>query len=180
MKFRVLEDCYSLKEVNKLNKIIKKSILKDKEIKDFPALAAKKTSKVEFVSWGNLKEVLWKFNEFAFVTNEHLFGYDLHFLTLNKICHYNTYDTSTEYSWHIDADNQYAYDMKLTCLLNLSDKPYSGGELCLFEAGEHPIPGFNKPGSAIIFPSFIPHCVKPVTQGVRKTLTLWLNGPKFR
>ena len=39
---------------------------------------------------------------------------------------------------------------------------------------------FNKPGSAIIFPSFINHKVNKITSGKRHTLAIWLSGPKFR
>ncbi len=35
-------------------------------------------------------------------------------------------------------------------------------------------------GSAIIFPSYLWHCVKPVTRGTRYSLILWLLGAKWR
>ena len=36
------------------------------------------------------------------------------------------------------------------------------------------------PGTLLIFKSHINHMVTPVKSGVRKTLTLFGNGPKFR
>ena len=57
---------------------------------------------------------------------------------------------------------------------------YEGGELVLFRAKEIICGEFNKPGSAIIFPSFINHKVTKVVSGKRHTLAIWLSGPKFR
>ena len=71
-------------------------------------------------------------------------------------------------------------DIKLTALLNLSEETYEGGELVLFRANEIVCNEFNKPGSAIIFPSFINHKVNKITSGKRHTLAIWLSGPKFR
>ena len=38
----------------------------------------------------------------------------------------------------------------------------------------------NRPGSFIVFPSFIQHRVLPVTKGTRRSLVGWASGPKFR
>jgi PKHD-type hydroxylase len=56
-----------------------------------------------------------------------------------------------------------------------------------YEGGELEIPG--SPGqedvfvpvrnTAIFFPSSMPHCVKPVTKGIRKSLVGWVHGPNF-
>ena len=35
-------------------------------------------------------------------------------------------------------------------------------------------------GTAIMFPSFIPHSVEPVLSGTRYGLTAWFEGPKWR
>ena len=35
-------------------------------------------------------------------------------------------------------------------------------------------------GRMILFPSFMIHRVTPVTKGVRKSLVVWVLGPKFR
>ena len=37
-----------------------------------------------------------------------------------------------------------------------------------------------KKGDIIVFPSFMLHRVKPVTKGVRKSIVIWVMGPKFR
>ena len=51
---------------------------------------------------------------------------------------YNVYGINDEYGWHIDSENKFKYDMKLTCLLNLSEEPYEGGIFCLINGKEQP------------------------------------------
>ena len=54
-----------------------------------------------------------------------------------------------------------------------------------FEGGELELMDNNKgvklvQGQAVFFASFIPHRVKPVTRGERKSLVMWFGGPSFR
>ena len=35
-------------------------------------------------------------------------------------------------------------------------------------------------GSIIVFPSFMPHCVTPVTKGVRTSLVMWCLGEPWK
>jgi PKHD-type hydroxylase len=37
----------------------------------------------------------------------------------------------------------------------------------------------QKAGEGFVFPSFTPHCVTPVTSGIRYSLVMWSYGPKF-
>ena len=98
----------------------------------------------------------------------------------NKILNYNTYDVGEEYSWHIDADMKSPIrDVKLTCLLNLSESKYEGGDLFLFRDKEVRVENFD-PGCAVVFPSFTNHKVNKITKGKRATLAIWMWGPKFR
>jgi PKHD-type hydroxylase len=75
---------------------------------------------------------------------------------------------------------------KLSLTLNLSDdNEYEGGNL-MFDFGKHEYPQFYEckeirpKGSLVVFPSFTPHCVTPVTKGIRKSLVLWCLGKPFR
>ena len=70
-----------------------------------------------------------------------------------------------------------ASDQKLTCLLNLSEKPYEGGDFYLtFDNKKIKF----KSGEALIFNSLIAHKVSPITKGERITLTYWGIGPVWR
>ena len=65
-------------------------------------------------------------------------------------------------------------------MINLSEEYYEGGDFILFHGGKFKeISEFSSPGSSIMFKSGLPHKVTPVTKGIRKTISLWLTGPKF-
>ena len=63
---------------------------------------------------------------------------------------------------------------KLSMTIQLNDT-FKGGEFCIM--GE-PIP--LEKNSAVIFPSFLPHEVRPVSYGTRKVLIGWLYGPHWQ
>jgi PKHD-type hydroxylase len=71
-------------------------------------------------------------------------------------------------------------DIKFTSILNLSTKPYTGGELTLFLGNEVLVDMLNTPGSLIVFPSFYYHKVSKVTSGERCTLSSWWYGPNWK
>jgi PKHD-type hydroxylase len=76
---------------------------------------------------------------------------------------------------------------KLSVTCSLSDpKDYKGGELEFqFRNRDDPTP--TRPcleilprGSIVVFPSFVWHRVKPVTEGTRYSLVIWNLGYPFR
>ena len=90
---------------------------------------------------------------------------------------YNVYGKNGEYGWHVDGMTNPASDQKLTCLLNLSEKPYEGGDFYLtFENDKIKFTS----GMGIVFTSLIAHKVTPITKGERITLTYWGEGPTWR
>jgi PKHD-type hydroxylase len=170
---------YNLDQVKELNKLITKNFIttsRDKQAED-----AVKTSKVKFIKLGIIGNLLNPFIQFCNSANVNSFGFDLFNLNSDKTLNYNIYKKNTEYNWHTDGEpNNPIRDIKLTCLLNLSENDYEGGNLKLFDAKEVDIDMFNKPGSAVIFPSFINHRVSKLISGERYSLSIWWYGPKFR
>ena len=88
---------------------------------------------------------------------------------------------------YIKDDSLIGKVRKLSLTLNLN-KPgeYEVGNL-MFDFGTHSENEQfvecteNRPqGSLIIFPSFMPHCVTPVTKGTRYSLVLWVLGDPFK
>jgi PKHD-type hydroxylase len=89
---------------------------------------------------------------------------------------------------------------KISCSIQL-DKPedYEGGEFELLTLGTEgsndiekdlkgdgylklqplPLPHFRNKGSAMFFPSYTYHRVKPVTKGIRRSLVAWFRGKKW-
>tara|TARA_B100000925_G_scaffold226625_1_gene175101 strand:- start:6523 stop:7278 length:756 start_codon:yes stop_codon:yes gene_type:complete len=76
---------------------------------------------------------------------------------------------------------------KLSVTVNLTDtNDYKGGDL-KFDLGKHhsddqfhDVLEARQQGTVIVFPSFMQHCVTPVTEGTRYSLVLWCSGRPFR
>tara|TARA_S200000501_G_scaffold339230_1_gene346667 strand:+ start:752 stop:1294 length:543 start_codon:yes stop_codon:yes gene_type:complete len=168
---------FDIEHIKKINSVINDNLV---EAKDKPDQGAIKSSQVKFVHLRSIQNLILPFLDFVFTANNNYYGFDLFQLTGSKILNYNTYNPGEEYTWHIDANmSSPVRDIKLTCLLNCSESNYEGGDLCLFREREIITKDF-KPGSAIVFPSFINHKVEKVISGSRATLAIWMNGPKFR
>jgi PKHD-type hydroxylase len=82
--------------------------------------------------------------------------------------------------WHIDIGNTpKAASRKISFVIQLScPDEYSGGDLTIASMEENP--SIKSQGSATMFPSFISHCVKSVTNGTRYCLVGWIHGPSFK
>ena len=87
------------------------------------------------------------------------------------------------------TENEYMWDKvrKISMTVNLTNPDnYAGGNL-KFDLGAHAgakryhiCQEIRPTGSIIIFPSFVYHCVTPVTRGTRYSLVLWSLGKPFR
>ena len=145
-----------------------------------PLKVGGKATAIELAQHGNGARVTGDLEANVNQINEQNFGYVLFpFNNLNKVL-LNIYDSKQEgeYDWHYDSSRSDLLDTKLTILINLSEK-YEGGELKFFQGIPYTVKEFT-PGTLLLFKSYIHHRVTPVTKGVRKTLTLFCNGPKFR
>ncbi len=74
---------------------------------------------------------------------------------------------------------------KLSAVVQLSHSDaYIGGDLEFRRLDEYPDDGqkaeMRLKGSVIFFPSFVSHLVSPVTLGMRHSLVVWIDGPKWR
>ena len=107
-------------------------------------------------------------------------GWEYH-VTGNENIQFAEYGPEQHYHWHMDVFplSGMPLDRKLTvvCLLN-DPAEFTGGEFQIRLYSEYTAPLVK--GSVIAFPSFLEHRVTPVVEGVRKTATIWLNGPRFR
>ena len=104
---------------------------------------------------------------------------------------YTEYNSEEEgkYDWHFDMsldpnrENGFNGHRKLTIVMMLSDpeNDFTGGDL-QFNLGNEKIPLTveMKKGRIIAFPSGFIHRVTPVTSGLRKTIVIWVEGPKFK
>jgi len=157
-------------------------IRSDPRFIDKPAEDVKKVSDVYMTVWKNCKELLPNFEDLVSHVNNEVFGFDLYRFTGEEPIHYNEYDGTKngQYEWHNDGTVNEMYDFKLTAIVNLSTEPYKGGEFELFLKKPNHIDALDNQGSVLIFPSYMQHRVKAVTEGVRKSITFWFRGPLLK
>ena len=178
----------NLISLNKI-KLINKTILKQNLVMQPEEHAAhdgknknKKNLHCYLLEYNKIKPLLFEYVEQFVRCNEINFGFDVFNLKDFTILNYNIYDSKNKanYDWHVDQSTSLVTDFKLTCLINLSEKKFEGGDFILYDGNEVNVPEFKEPGSVFMFRSHILHKVTPVTSGVRKTLTIFLEGPRLR
>lgn len=129
-------------------------------------------------------ETAWIFDKLNFViqaANEQYYNFHLNGYYQFQ---YTTYDPNGRYDWHTDMSfgQKYGSDAeprKLSMSLLLNDD-FEGGEFQINngKAEEADTVPMHK-GRIVLFPSFMIHRVTPVTKGIRKSLVVWVVGPKF-
>ena len=137
----------------------------------------KKFTKTLKIKYGKIKDKLGDIPELIKDINLREFGYHIDKFDTES-CIMNTYGPGDKYGWHHDESRSPVFDTKISCLINLSDS-YEGGEFYTFTGEEILVPE-AVPGSLIMLKSYIVHRVAEVLSGERITLTLFMNGPKFR
>jgi len=173
----IIFPCFDHEQVKVINKKIKENIFRD-EPKSDVAYDTVKIGKFSQVPCTPLMDLLHPWLYKCQHANREVFGYDIHWHFHLDILNYNVYGTGGKYDWHIDSDTETTpIDMKLTCMLNLSEESYEGGEF--YAIGQKKRTEFNS-GGALVFNSLLPHKVTPVTKGERVTLTYWATGPPWR
>jgi predicted 2-oxoglutarate/Fe(II)-dependent dioxygenase YbiX len=89
------------------------------------------------------------------------------------------YDVKGKYETHVDTFHAQSNETrKLTILVFLNDD-FEGGKFYIANGHERMYPE-QKKGTVLIFPSFMPHGVEPITKGVRYSIVTWMVGPYFK
>ena len=124
----------------------------------------------------DLPEALLDVFHMGFHVCHHHFGLTTFPLNRWDTLLHNVYssDIQGHYGEHSDQSRSQIYDTKMTILVNLSEGEYEGGDLIVNKA----VTDFRTPGSVIVFKSYLPHEVTPVTKGERISLTYFIKGPK--
>ena len=172
----VIFECFTKEQVKEINKEIKKNIL-GKELQSAVAPNSSKIGDFFHIPCSPLMELLHPWLYQCQIINTEIFGYDIYWNFHVQTLNYNVYGESGEYDWHVDVNVESLYDMKLTCLLNLSEEIYEGGEF--YTIGSNEEKKFTT-GMGIVLNSLVAHKVTPVTKGERRTLTYWAQGPSWR
>jgi PKHD-type hydroxylase len=175
------QNFFSKDEAKQLNNLI----IKNKNINwvDNVATGSPKNCEVIISDYGKCKFILNKVVEYMYHINNTIFGFNINNVTdYNKIF-LNIYNSKNNayYDFHYDGEpREQPYTSKLTLLINTSEEEYSGGEFFIFSSKEKEIKEFSTTGSILIFPSIFFHAVKPITNGIRKSVALWGFGPHWK
>ena len=89
------------------------------------------------------------------------------------------YDIHGKYETHVDTFHAKSNETrKLTVLAFLNDD-FEGGKFYIQNSHERMYPQ-QTPGTVLVFPSFMPHGVEPVTKGIRYSVVTWMVGDYFK
>lgn len=120
--------------------------------------------------------------------NDNFYNFELHYCEHLQITQYLSSEEGM-FRPHTDGGSTAPDDeqpRKLSVSIMLSDpSEYDGGNLVFYELFDLRHPEIeritNAPkGTAIFFPSYVPHEVTPVTRGCRMSLVTWFRGPRFK
>jgi PKHD-type hydroxylase len=177
------DNFFNEQEINELIAIGEKESLQPAQIGGNDERGFDSSQRRTLVSWINTDVAPTWFagkieNLFQQINKDH-FKFEI---TGAEPAQYTKYDAEFlgEYKWHADITMFHEHMRKLSCSILLSDPTeYEGGNLILSPHG-NPITVGDKKCRAIFFPSWVPHCVTPVTKGIRRSLVLWAHGPAFK
>jgi len=131
--------------------------------------------------WTPLFDDIWKF---VCQANNDWFNFHISKFDYIQFAEYNS-NSQGEYKRHNDVfymNGDPVYHRKLSAVIQLTDpSEYDGGDFEMYGIDSAiPVQQFRNQGSMIVFPSFIDHAALPVTRGVRHSLAIWVDGPKWR
>jgi PKHD-type hydroxylase len=124
----------------------------------------------------------WLFQKFSTLVSQVNYDHFMYDIDGFDTFQYTIYKAKTKqhYDWHIDSGNVYSkYERKISASIILTDpEKYEGGEFECILHGRVDEPFVVKPkkGDVIFFSSWMPHRVRPVTSGVRKSVVCWVMG----
>lgn len=98
----------------------------------------------------------------------------LHPLNKASPCYMLKYEEGQHYAGHVDYWEMWGSRTDYTAVITLNDD-YEGGEHFI-EIGTETIEKRLEPGKILIYQSDFIHGVRPVTKGVRKCVTFWLES----
>ena len=124
-----------VKTIKEINKFIIKKLCRDRKPSNLKLritpVILKKNTKTFLISYKKIKKYFAPLIEDCMIQNKVNFGYDLHPVFDSTLCNYNIYESTegANYDWHIDVSPNPYEDIKLTVVINLSEKSCEGGKL---------------------------------------------------
>lgn len=136
----------------------------------------------EYNSW-----IFNKINSAIDSINNQFFNFDLYGFNAFQYSEYHGEELG-KYDFHLDlvvndesCKNHLTRKLSLVILLSEPGVDFEGGEFQINLSSEKNVKTLGmKKGSLIAFPSFFIHRVTPVTKGIRRSIAVWVEGPKFK
>ena len=135
-------------------------------------------TEIAWIDTGTNREVFGKLTEVIHFANNSYFKFNISFI---ETLQYSVYPVGGHYICHTDAGlkGHNGTNRKISFSIGLNDpNDYEGGDLEIWTGGKNYLCKLDK-GEALLFPSWIPHKVHPITKGTRKSLVGWVHGPDF-
>jgi PKHD-type hydroxylase len=151
------------------------------------ATSDNRRSEIKFIEPDNVNYwIFQRLSDTATEINNRYYGYDLTGFDAIQYTEYNS--QGHKYDWHMDLitgpakGSNMIQTRKLSLIMPLSDPTeYEGGQFQIQNGlPEDPLTINQDKGTVIAFPSFMIHRVTPIISGVRKSLVIWIVGPKFK
>jgi hypothetical protein len=89
------------------------------------------------------------------------------------------YDVTGKYETHVDTFHIRSDETRKLTVLVFLNEDFEGGKFYIQNGSKRLYPQQTK-GTVLVFPSFMPHGVEPVTRGVRYSVVTWMVGPYFK
>lgn len=148
-----------------------------------------RVSKNNFYYYQDDVDTRWifhRFNEIIEDCNLKFYNFDLDGYDFFQYGEYHGSENGT-YDYHMDMmpvpneNVQHFRKLSLVMLLNKPEKDFVGGNFNMQLSDSNKVDNIPmQRGKIILFPSFFIHAVTPVLQGIRKSIVIWVTGPKFR
>lgn len=130
------------------------------------------------------KDNSWIFHKLKNIVekvNDDYYNFDLVGFDRFQYSEYN--GEGTKYDFHPDAffgkkDSGLMRKLSLSLLLSDPEKDFEGGNFEIFTGRDLKLE--PKKGRIILFPSWVIHRVAPIIKGNRKSIVVWVLGPKFK
>lgn len=186
-----IDDFFSEKEISLIDFICsKKQLSSATTVSDKGLVVSENQIRISENSFHEPNEenawLFQKLNSAVEQVNEAAYGFDLYGY---RSFQYTVYHGSSggKYDAHMDlimsdakpADLLDTRKLSMTLMLTEPEKDFTGGNFMIYEGGS-PTKVSAKKGTMIFFPSFMLHAVEPVLSGTRKSIVVWVEGPKFK
>jgi len=175
-----VENIFTEEDINKILRDAKELSLMNAEVSNSGGNDNIRKSKVCFLPQNEKFEWIYKeLRDVVVQINDQVWNIDID--SMGEKIQYAEYDVNDHFSWHSDVGStDIETRRKISVTVQLSGpEEYEGGDL-QFWIGPYPHTVNKKKGTIIVFPSVIPHRVTQITKGKRKSLVIWITGPKWK